>query len=217
MLVLVKTVSELVRCRANDAGQDCWSYCSRRDDSQAFVDLDSRRHTCRLGHRLDLISTSGHSFRIMFSFFRDSKNKKHLFFYNADSFQIKSSVSTSLFSPAAAPAPAVRVRDESGTGANTHHNTTQHNQAAKQVVGGASCASGYKWPLAGVFSIFFKNESAGEPFSGGWGESENNAAPPRLLLSLHVAAMAEECDIASRVSLFTWWAVLHQRPGKERK
>lgn len=125
MLVLVKTVSELVRCRANDAGQDCWSYCSRRDNSQAFVDLDSRRHTCRLGHRLDLISTSGHSFRIMFSFFRDSKNKKHLFFYNADSFQIKSSVSTSLFSPAAAPAPAVRVRDESGTGANTHHNTTQ--------------------------------------------------------------------------------------------
>lgn len=41
--------------------------------------------------------------------------------------------------------------------------------------------------------------------------------PIRLLLFLHLAAAAEECDIASKVSLFTWWAALHQRSGKERK
>lgn len=38
---------------------------------------------------------------------------------------------------------------------------------------------------------------------------------PHLRLFLNLAAAAEECDIAGKVSLFTWWAALRQRPGGE--
>lgn len=110
----------------------------------------------------DLISNSGHPFGITFfclsadfHALKDQKATKLFFFFCTTFFrkEIKSSVSTSY----------EREREASAAPQSTP--TTQHNQATKQVVLAASCASGYKWPL--VFCFFFFCESAGE-LCRGW-------------------------------------------------